>query len=140
MKIGWNLSALRETRTHEYIARFFFGGLCTMIAGLVAKRYGPGVGGLFLAFPAIFPASATMIENHEKRKKAEVGRDGTIRGRIAASIDAAGAARGTIGLAAFALLVWKWLPLQNSAGVIAAAVLLWGATSYLLWRIRRALN
>ena len=34
-----------------------------------AKRYGPGVAGLFLAFPAIFPAGATLIEKHEKEKK-----------------------------------------------------------------------
>jgi hypothetical protein len=30
---------------------------------------GPRVGGLFLAFPAIFPASATLVEKHEKQKK-----------------------------------------------------------------------
>jgi hypothetical protein len=137
MKIEWNPSALRETRIHEYVTRFFFGGLCTVVAGLVAKHYGPGIGGLFLAFPAIFPASATMIENHEKRKKAEIGRNGTMRGRMAASIDAAGTARGTIGLGAFALLVWKLLPHQNAIGVIAAAVMLWAGTSYLCWAIRK---
>jgi len=36
----------------------------TVIAGLIAFRFGPVVGGLFLAFPAIFPASATLIERH----------------------------------------------------------------------------
>jgi hypothetical protein len=140
MKIGWNPSALREIKIHEYGVRFLFGGLCTVIAGIVAKHYGPAIGGLFLAFPAIFPASATMIENHEKRKKAKTGRDGTMRGRMAASIDAAGTARGAIGLAAFSLLVWKCLPVHNSVSVIAAAVLLWAITSYFLWRARRVLN
>ena len=35
---------------------------------LPAKRYPafPVIGGLFLAFPAIFPASASLIEAHEK--------------------------------------------------------------------------
>ncbi len=97
-KIEFNLGSLRETRGHEYVVRFVFGGLCTVTAGLVAKRYGPGIGGLFLAFPAIFPASATMIENHEKRRK-EAGAAGTLRGRLAASIDASGAALGCVGLA-----------------------------------------
>ena len=39
---------------------FFFGGLITAVAGVIAQRFGPIIGGLFLAFPAIFPASATF--------------------------------------------------------------------------------
>ena len=136
-KIEFNLGSLRETRGHEYVVRFVFGGLCTVTAGLVAKRYGPGIGGLFLAFPAIFPASATMIENHEKRRK-EAGAAGTLRGRLAASIDASGAALGCVGLAAFALIVWRSLTLHNAYGVIAAAVASWAAVSYLLWAIRKS--
>lgn len=137
MRIKWNASALKETRAHEYVSRFFFGGLCTVVAGIVAKHYGPGVGGLFLAFPAIFPASATMIESNEKRKKAEIGHDGTTRGRLAASIDAAGAARGTIGLMVFAVVVWRALPRHNATFVIAAAVILWAFASCSLWAVRR---
>lgn len=136
-KVEFNLSSLRETRGHEYIVRFVFGGFCTVIAGLIAKRYGPGLGGLFLAFPAIFPASATMIESHEKRRKAEIGADGTKRGRLAASIDASGAVLGCIGLALFALIVWKTLSHGNAYGVIATAVLGWAALSYLLWVLRK---
>lgn len=117
--------------------RFLFGGLCTAIAGLIAKRFGPGIGGLFLAFPAIFPASATMIEHHERRKKAKVGADGTTRGRLAASIDASGAVLGSIGLALFALVVWKALPGYNACGVIAFAVVGWAALSYLLWALHK---
>ncbi len=136
-KVQFNLDSLRETRVHEYIVRFVFGGLCTVIAGLIARRYGPGVGGLFLAFPAIFPASATMIESHEKRRKAEIGVDGTTRGRLAASIDASGAVLGCVGLALFALIVWKTLPHSNAYSVIATAVLGWAALSYLLWALRK---
>ena len=136
-KIGLNLAALKETHVHEYALRFLFGGLCTVIAGVVAKRFGPGIGGLFLAFPAIFPASATMIETHEKRRKAEVGADGTTRGRLAASIDASGAAVGCVGLAAFALIVWKALPAHNPHIAIVAAVGCWVILSYLLWLVRK---
>jgi hypothetical protein len=62
MIVQLNLSALRETRWYEYAIRSMLGGAMTVIAGLIAARFGPVVGGLFLAFPAIFPASATLIE------------------------------------------------------------------------------
>jgi hypothetical protein len=55
---------------------------------------------LFLAFPAIFPSSATSVEKHEKQKKQQRGSDGTIPGREATGLDAAGAAIGSIGLIA----------------------------------------
>jgi hypothetical protein len=41
----------------------------TVVAGLIAARFGPVVGGLFLAFPAIFPATATLIEKHVRERK-----------------------------------------------------------------------
>jgi hypothetical protein len=66
MKISLDLSALGKTKWYEYALRFAFGGSITVAAGLVAKKWGPGVGGLFLAFPAIFPASATLVENTRK--------------------------------------------------------------------------
>ena len=49
--------------------KVLYWGLITAVAGIIAKQFGPGIGGLFLAFPAIFPASATLIEKHEKQKK-----------------------------------------------------------------------
>lgn len=64
-----DLSDLRRTQPHEYAVRFLFGGLITMVAGLIAHHFGPSAGGLFLAFPAIFPASATLVERHEIEKK-----------------------------------------------------------------------
>ena len=69
MTIKADPAALRKTTWQEYAIRFVAGGLVTVMAGLIAKKFGPGVGGLFLAFPAIFPAAATLIEKHEKEKK-----------------------------------------------------------------------
>jgi hypothetical protein len=44
----------------------------TVLAGFVADHYGPVLGGLFLAFPGIFPASVSLVENHKMlREKAE---------------------------------------------------------------------
>ena len=69
MQIKVDFSVLGQTKWHEYAVRFLFGGLITAVAGIIAEKCGPGIGGLFLAFPAIFPASATLIEKHEKQKK-----------------------------------------------------------------------
>ena len=68
MDVRIDLSTLRQTQWYEYALRFLFGGLITAVAGLIAKHFGPAVGGLFLAFPAIFPASATLIEKHERQR------------------------------------------------------------------------
>lgn len=90
MKIKVDFSVLAETKWHEYAVRFLFGGLVTASAGIIAKAFGPVVGGLFLAFPAIFPASATLIEKHEKQKKERLGLTGALRAANAVSVDAAG--------------------------------------------------
>jgi hypothetical protein len=104
MLVRLDRSALRQAKKSQYALRFFFGGLITAGAGLVARQYGPVVGGLLLAFPAIFPASATLIEKHEIEKKEKMGLNGKIRGSQAASIDAAGSAMGALGLLFFAIL------------------------------------
>jgi hypothetical protein len=135
-RIEVNLSSLKETKPHEYAIRFLFGGLCTVAAGLIAKRFGPGIGGLFLAFPAIFPAGATLIESHEKRRKAKIHADGRNRGRLAASLDSAGASLGCIGLIGFALVLWKGLDNHNTLVVISVAGMVWLLLSYTLWAVR----
>ena len=106
MMIQAKLAALKGIAPHEWAVRFLFGGAVCVVAGLIARRFGPGVGGLFLAFPAIFPAGASMLEAHEKKHKARAGFDGTNRGRTVAGVDAAGAMLGSIGLAGFALTCW----------------------------------
>jgi hypothetical protein len=132
-----DLSSLRETRLHEYAIRFLFGGICTVLAGLIAKRFGAAVGGLFLAFPAIFPAGASLIEDHEKQRKAECGLDGTARGRLAARVDATGASLGCIGLMAFAIVLWRGIPGRNAYRVISVATFVWMLLSSALWALRR---
>lgn len=131
------LSAMKGTRPHEYLIRFLFGGSATVLAGLLAQHFGPGIGGLFLAFPAIFPATATLLEAHEKKRMQNIGCDGTVRGRMAASIDAAGAALGSIGLCAFAVVLWRLLPAHNAALVIAGAAVVWTLVSCGLWELRK---
>jgi hypothetical protein len=110
MQITVQFDALKQTKWYEFAIRFLFGGAISVIAGLLAKKFGPSVGGLFLAFPAIFPASATLVEKHERERKERKGLYGSERGRDAAALCAAGAAMGSIGLILFSLFVWKLLP------------------------------
>jgi hypothetical protein len=134
MKVTFDLSTLAGTRWYEYGVRFLLGGAITAIAGLLAKRFGPIFGGLFLAFPAIFPASATLVEKHEQEKKGKAGIVNTTRGRQAAALEARGATIGSFGLACFAVLVWKLLPVWNAGVVLIAALSLWLGVSVLIWR------
>jgi hypothetical protein len=137
MRIEIDPSALGRTRWYEFGVRFIFGGSITAVAGIIAKKFGPGVGGLFLAFPAIFPASATLIEKHEKQKKQRARLDGSARGRKAASVDAAGAAIGSLALLIFALLVRGFLPDHSAWLVLTGSTGIWLAVSLLLWQIRK---
>jgi hypothetical protein len=130
------LSALRQTRWYEYLIRFLLGGAMTVIAGLIAARFGPIVGGLFLAFPAIFPASATLIEKHVRERKERGGLTGDRRGKEAAALDAAGAALGSFGLAAFGLIIWLMIVL-SAAGALLLASVSWLGVAMLAWQVRR---
>src|SRR6202161_4251694 len=103
-------AGLKDTKWHEYLLRFVAGGVITVIAGVIARQWGPVMGGLFLAFPAIFPASATLIEKHERKRKQEKGLHGEDRGTDAAALDALGAAMGSVGLMAFAGICWWLIP------------------------------
>jgi hypothetical protein len=136
MIVQLNLAALRETRWYEYLIRFALGGAMTVIAGLIAARFGPIVGGLFLAFPAIFPASATLIEKHVRERKERAGLAGARRGKEAAALDAAGATLGSFGLAAFALIIWLLIERSASLALLLATVT-WLAVVILAWMLRR---
>jgi hypothetical protein len=136
--IALKWSALRQTQPREYLMRFIFGGLATVLAGLIAAHYGPRPGGLFLAFPAIFPASITLIEAHEKKRMAAIGHDGTNRGRMAASIDAAGACLGCVGLVVFAVVLRSLLRSPTPWLSLPVALGAWAVVSTALWQLRRS--
>jgi hypothetical protein len=137
MLINLQFGALKRTRWYEYLTRFVLGGLITALTGWLANRYGPVFGGLFLAFPAIFPASATLLEKHERAKKRKAGIVSTIRGRLAAALDARGAIMGALGAMAFAAVVWKLLPQAGLSATLLLALVAWFAVSSLLWYVRK---
>ncbi|PDT90556.1 hypothetical protein CO669_10305 [Bradyrhizobium sp. Y36] len=139
MLVKLSSSAVKQTRWYEYGVRFLLGGLATVLAGIVSSRFGVSVGGLFLALPAIFCASATLIESHERRAKEKAGLSGRRRGREAASLDAAGAGLGSLGLAAFAF-VFHVVIAASAAGAFLAAILVWAAVAVSAWWLRRKLR
>jgi uncharacterized membrane protein (GlpM family) len=137
MIVKLDLAGLRETRWHEYLIRFLFGGLITAIAGAIGKEWGPVVAGLFLAFPAIFPASATLVEKHERKRKQRKGLQGERRGTEAAADDAMGAAIGAIGLTVFAAICWLLIPRYSPVLILAGAMLAWFVVASSIWILRK---
>jgi len=85
--------------------------------------------------PALIETQGTMIV-----MTSPAGIDGTARGRDAAALEARGAAFGTIGLAAFAAIVWRVLPDHPAPAVLVAAAAVWLAVSVVLWRLRQVLR
>lgn len=112
---------LRRLAAWEYLLRFVAGGVVAMITGLISKRWGPAVGGLFLAFPAILPASLTLVKQHDGRRHAlEEARGGQV---------------GAIALAGFAgtatLTAARWPPVV----FLPIATAVWLVVAVLAWRV-----
>jgi hypothetical protein len=139
MIVHARFAAIKGIKLHEWLIRFVAGGAICVIAGLIASAYGPKLGGLFLAFPAIFPAGASLVEAHEKQHKARIGHDGTMRGRQIAALDAFGAAIGCIGLAGFGMFFWLWTPHASSVVSLVLATLAWLTLAVGCWLLRRKL-
>jgi len=139
MLVEVDLSALQKTNWHEYVARFALGGLITAAAGFIAKQFGPAIGGLFLAFPAIFPATATLVEKHEMERKRRHNLSGVQRGVLVAGVASAGTAMGSLALFAFAGTFWKLIPYLDVWLVLMLALAAWAVVAPMVWLARRRL-
>ena len=104
--------------------RFLFGAGVALLAGVVGLKFGPRVGGLFLAFPAILPAALSMVEKKEGADKAD--------------IDALGAVLGSIGMVAFAVTATLLLG-HGPLTALGGAWLVWLAVAGLLFVLVRGL-
>jgi hypothetical protein len=122
MKPRLELGGLKKTKPSEYAVRFVFGGIVTALAGLATHAWGPVVGGLFLAFPAILPASLTLVSQHD--------------GRRVAVDDARGGQLGSVGLIAFGAVVWAAAPRWPPAVLLALATVVWLTINGALWALR----
>jgi len=118
-----DLSQLRTINPRDYGVRFGFGALISAVAAVVVMRFGPVAGGLFLAFPAILPATLTLLEKKE--------------GLAQAVSDMRGAAVGSLGMVAFAVTGLLLMKGQPALALIAALIawILAALASYLLLRL-----
>ncbi len=132
-----DFAALKNVHWQQFLVRFVLGGGVTLCTGVVAEHWGPVIGGLFLAFPVIFPASATLIERQETEKKQTAGVVSDARGRKAAALDAAGAVFGGWGLACFAGAAWLALPKFPATLALVLAAILWLVVSVSAWWLHR---
>jgi hypothetical protein len=112
---------LKNTKPWEYAVRFVFGGVVAALAGLITKIWGPVVGGLFLAFPAILPASLTLVKQHD--------------GREQAVDDARGGRLGSVGLIGFAVIVWMAAQSWPAFAVLVVATVVWLVVDGVLWAV-----
>ncbi|HEX9096151.1 MAG TPA: DUF3147 family protein [Candidatus Dormibacteraeota bacterium] len=120
--VGFDWSKLSKAKPGEIAIRFVFGASIALIAATVGHFFGAKAGGLFLAFPAVLPATLTLIERKEGTTKAWA--------------DASGGALGAVGLAAFALtaaLLLRW----NPGAALLFALLAWALVSIGLYYIFR---
>ncbi len=136
VRIGCDFSKLGKTKPTEYLTRFLFGCALTLVFSLITKWAGPIVGGLFLAFPGIYPSGSSFVEKKEEERKLTAGMEGRMRARSLASGHAVGAGAGCFGLMGFAAIVWLGLPRFGLAPSLAAGTAAWFALSFGAWALR----
>jgi len=117
--LGVDLSALKKVRPPELAVRFIFGAAVSAVAGIVGIVWGPHVGGLLLAFPAILPAAMTLIQKRDGREKADQ--------------EAFGAVAGGLGLVAFALAMTFLVTRIAGEGALAVALWAWIIVAVVTW-------
>jgi hypothetical protein len=117
----FDLGKLRKRKARALALRFGFGGAITVATQLVARAFGPEVAGLFLAFPAILPASLTLIREDE--------------GPAAAANDELGAVAGSVALLLFAFCVRNGAGEAPVAWILCLATTVWIGSAVMLWQL-----
>ena len=124
-RVRFDRDALRSVQPRDLAVRFAFGFGVSVAAGIVTLAFGSRVGGLFLAFPAILPASLTLIEKKDGRRQAEG--------------NALGAIIGAVALVAFALIAYVLFTRVPGVAVEAVGLAVWLGVSILLYLFIRRL-
>ncbi len=117
--IGVHRGAFHDLPAADLLVRFGFGAAISSVAGIVSALAGSEPGGILLAFPAILPATLTLIEKEESERQAEDLDVGSILGAAA--------------LAAFAVVVWRCMGSGSALLVLSAATASWLAVAILLY-------
>lgn len=136
MRIKLDPGALRESSWRGHALRFAIGGLVTAGVGLFTKVTTPKAGGLMLAIPSIVPLGIALMTRLQNRQAGPRTRGD--RGRHAAVLEATGAACGTFGLLAFAIVAWQLLPRATAWIALPAATVAWAAVAAGVWLARKS--
>ena len=123
---GVDFGRLRNVEPKDLGIRFAFGAAVSVVAAIVGQAFSARLGGLFLAFPAILPASLTLLENKETTRRADR--------------NAIGAVLGGTALIAFAVVGETQFTRVNPAVVLIAALAAWLALSFVLYGVLAALR
>jgi hypothetical protein len=119
--MGASFSELPHLRLRDLGVRFAFGAAISLVAGAIGLAFGAPAGGMFLAFPAILPASLTLIHRKNGPRAAVHDLDGSVLGAAALGVFAvaagAGLRRSGAGIALPAALA-AWLG-TSIAGYVA---------------------
>ena len=118
-----DLKKLGKVRPGDYLLRFAFGALISAAAATLTLTVGPKFGGLFLAFPAILPATLVLLEKKDGLAQAV----SDVRGAVIGAV-------GMIGFAVVAMMLIKRNPTFALVAGMAAWALVCG-TLYLVLRI-----
>ena len=107
----FDFGAIAKQKPSAYLTRFAFGAGISLAAGLIGMFFGPVVGGIFLGFPAILPASLTLIEKKDGKQQAAIDSEGAILGALAMVVYSVlvvvmATKIGVVPTLALALLVW----------------------------------
>lgn len=102
---------VKSHRLSDYALRFGFGCAIALVSGLIGMWFGPKVGGVLLGFPAILPASLTLVQKKE--------------GKDSASVDSIGATLGAIAMIVFALFVAVTAESIGAVPSILIALIVW---------------
>src|SRR5205823_32525 len=97
-------SQLKKIKPGELLIRFAFGAAISIVAGVVTLVWNAKAGGMFLAFPAILPATLTLIEKKESKREAAENDEGALLGSVAMFSFAATSVWALAALAAGAAL------------------------------------
>jgi hypothetical protein len=111
----FNPSQIGAHRVRDYIIRLVFGAAISLVAGAIGMKFGPRLGGVLLGFPAILPASLTLIEKKE--------------GKEQASVDSIGAGLGAVAMIAFAVIVSLTVVSWGVLPSLAASLVVWLAVA-----------
>jgi Protein of unknown function (DUF3147) len=114
-----DLGRARQTPPRYLLIRFGAGAATSVVSGTTTIVFGPRVGGVLLAFPAILAASLTLIEEQDNS--------------IDAREDARGAIAGGCALAIFALAAELTLGHMSGALALMIAAAAWVGAAFALY-------